>query len=89
MHEDPPKIIAENSICDPYRPEFSRLMPVLPKKKPEKVEKITRTPSESRPSDFSLRFLSCKSYFSAEFWKTYLEKVVVLSEAFLLVYDTW
>ena len=53
------------------------------------MEKITRTPSEPRPSDFSLRFLSCKSYFSAEFWKTYLEKVVVLSEAFLLVYDTW
>ena len=64
-------------------------MPVLLKKKPEKGEKITRTQSESRPSDFSLRFLSCKSYFSAEFWKTYLEKVVVLSEAFLLVYDTW
>ena len=36
-----------------------------------------------------LGFLSYKSYFSAEFWKTYLEKVVVLSEAFLLVYDTW
>ena len=33
MHEDPLKIIPENSICDPYRPEFSRLMPVLPKKK--------------------------------------------------------
>ena len=54
--------------------------------KAEIKEKITRT---RRPSDFSLRFLSCKSYFSAEFWKTYLEKVVVLSEAFLLVYDTW
>ena len=58
-------------------------------KKPKKVVKITRTPTESHPSDFSLRFLSCKSYFSAEFGKIYLEKVVVLSEAFLLVYDTW
>ena len=36
MHEDPPKIIAENSICDPYRPTFSRLMPILPKKSRKK-----------------------------------------------------
>ena len=63
MHEDPPKIIPENSICDPYRPEFSRLMPVLP----EKVEIITRTPAEVRPSDFSLRFLAYKYLISAEF----------------------
>ena len=49
MHEDPPKIIPENSIGDPYRSEFSRLMPLLPKKKkPEKVEKITRTPRQNR-----------------------------------------
>ena len=82
MHEHLPKIIAEKSICDPHRPNFSKLKPVLP-------EMITRTLAESRPSGFSLRFLSCKSYFLAEFWKTYLEKVVVLSEAFLLVYDTW
>ena len=54
--------------------------------RPKSRKKITRTP---RPSDFSLRFWSWKSYILAEFWRTSLEKVVVLSEAFLLVYDTW
>ena len=29
---EPPKIIAENLICDPFRPKFSILIPVLPKK---------------------------------------------------------
>ena len=58
MHEDSPKIIAENSIGDPYRPEFSILMPVLPKKKQEIVEIITRPSAEMRPSDFSMRFLT-------------------------------
>ena len=37
-------------------------------KKPEKVEIITRTPAEVRPSDFSLRFLAYKYLKSAEFW---------------------
>ena len=50
----------EKSICDPYRPKLSRLIPVLPKM-PEKVEIITRTPAELRPSDFSLRFFLPKS----------------------------
>ena len=54
--------------------------------KAEIKEKITRT---RRPSDFSLRFWSWKSFILAEIWKTYLEKIVVQSEAFLLVYDTW
>ena len=47
MHEDlpPKKNMAEKSICDPYRPKFSKLEPVLPKKMAEKVEIITRTPS--------------------------------------------
>ena len=50
--------------------------------KAEIKEKITRMQS---PSDFSLRLLSCESYFLAEFWKTYLEKVLVLGEAFLIL----
>ena len=39
-------------------------------KKPEKVEIITRTPAEVRPSDFSLRFLAYKYLKSAEFWQS-------------------
>ena len=54
---------------------------------PKEQEKITRTPVELRPSDFSLMFLGLNSYISAEFQKVYVRKVVVPSEAFLLVYN--
>ena len=83
-----PYIIAKFDLW-PLQTKILKINASYAKKKAKKVKKITRTLSESRSSDFSLRFLGYKSYFSAEFWKTYLEKVVVLSEAFLLVYDTW
>ena len=47
--------------------------------KAEIKEKIART---RRPIDISLRFWSWKSFILAEYWKTYLEKIVVQSEAF-------
>ena len=72
----------------PFQTEILKINAGFAEKKPEKMEKIIRTPSELRPSDFSLRFLSCKSYFSAEFWEVYLRKVVVLSEALFLVFNT-
>ena len=50
-------------------------MPVLTKKKPEKVEIITRTPAKLRPSDFSLRFLTYKYLKSAEFGKVLKQKL--------------
>ena len=56
-------------------------------KKPEKVEIITRTPAEVRPSDFSLRFLTYKYLKSAKFWLSFQTKVVDPDLSFLLVYN--
>ena len=39
----------------------------FPKKKLGKVEIITRVPAKLRPRDFSLRFLTYKTYILAEF----------------------
>ena len=55
----------------PLQTEILKIKVGFTKKMPEKVEKITRTPAELRPSDFSLRFLGWNSYISAEFQQVY------------------
>ena len=51
MHEDPPspEIIPEKSICDPYKPKSSRLLPVLPIR--PQIKSLWR-PFFGRPSDY-------------------------------------
>ena len=54
----------------PLQTEILKINASFAKKKPEKVEIITGTPAEVRPSDFSLRFLTYKYFKSAEFWQS-------------------
>ena len=55
----------------PLQTEILHIKVGFTKTKQEKVEKITRTPAELRPSDFSLMFLGWNSYISAEFQQVY------------------
>ena len=80
------------TLFDLQRPKSWRkilkIKAIFVEKMPEKVEIITRTPAELRPSDFSLRFLTQKSDILAEFRKNSLTKYVVLNLIFLLVYES-
>ena len=60
MHEDSPKILPEKLDLWPLQTGILKINAGFAEKKLEKVEIITRTPAEVRPSDFSLRFLAYK-----------------------------
>ena len=71
MHENPPQNHTWKIDLWPLQTEILKIKIGFTKKMPKKVEKITRTPAELRPSDFSLRFLGWNSYISAEFQQVY------------------
>ena len=58
MHENPPLNRGWKIDLWPLKTEILKINTGFAEKKPEKVEIITRTPAELRPSDFSLRFLT-------------------------------
>ena len=58
MHENPPQNHTWKFDLWPLQTEILKIYAGFAEKKPEKVEIITRTPAEVRPSDFSLRFLT-------------------------------
>ena len=55
----------------PFQTEILKINAGFAEIKLERMEKITRTPAELRPSDFSLGFLGWNYYISAEFQQVY------------------
>ena len=54
MHEDPPPNHTWKIDLWPLQTEILKMKAGFAEKMPEKVEIITRTPAEMRPSDYSL-----------------------------------